>query len=113
MKGIVVKVSNKDLASMLRMRSSYHQQRADEKSKELPKIKQAMEALTPQQRTLPAKHSNYHADQEGFVEQLEKDIRVHDAKAKRFSFLAERLVDEDYELSLQDCETMELIPVAY
>lgn len=113
MKGVTIKIGTIELKALLLARAEYHRGRYAEKSAELPKLQEAVKVLNPQVRTVSVK-SNYNADQDSFIEGLEKDIRIHDAKVRRFTFIAEHLaMDSDYELSLQDAEALELVPNLY
>jgi predicted nucleic acid-binding Zn-ribbon protein len=118
--GFHLKVPHTTLQELLGHRVGYHRRRADEKAKELPKLREAAEAIrrtgvTPDEHTIANinKMSNqYQANLDSQIEALERDIRNHRDKAAALEFYAKHLYQDDYDLCEADLVRLELVPRA-
>lgn len=114
-KGLRLRMASVELRKHCETRSAHHRTRAEEKTKEIPALKEAMERIKKMGGSITeiAKFSksmsNYNVDQEDPVEALEKDIHAHIGKSLVFGFFASHLFDEDYDLDENDLRRLELI----
>jgi hypothetical protein len=119
------RVGYDELKAHFEARAAHHQQRAEEKQKELPKLVDSFEKLrkrTPADVGVSAvkpthdnmmwpdgKSATYKQD-EATVESIEKEIRNHLVKASRFRFFAEHINGNMVTFSVVELQEYELIP---
>lgn len=127
-KGLRYKLTSGELRLHFKGRADYHSKRADAKEAEvpslrdqIPQLKETLEKVTKFQPSPELTHMNksmasYHLDPESAVdslekalEQLERDVRDHRNKATAFSFLADHLFEEDYDLEQSDLVSLEIL----
>lgn len=114
--GFRLKVTSVELAKHCLSRALYHRRRAEEKSKELPglkeaigRIKSAEAAMRPGDVATMSKGSNIGYRVGDPVGDLERDIRDHSNKALVFDFFSDHLFDEDYDLGEEDLVRLEIL----
>lgn len=100
-----ITLTKEELSVHLRTRAMHHQERAEEKEKELPLLKETLAKFAPP-KTISMKNS--YNTQDDAVEQAEKDIRKHKARAYNFRFFADHLGQDLYTLTLEEARTLEL-----
>lgn len=112
--GFRLKVTSTELQKHCLERADYHRDRAATKREELPKLREAMDRVKmatqgqPQSLARMTKGS-YNHDPDDAVENLETDIRTHDNKVLLFGFFAGHLFDEDYNLTENDLQRLEIL----
>lgn len=111
--GFKLKITSRELQDHCVGRSKFHMERAVEYARELPKFKESMEALEKHGiATAITKmygkggSSSYDIDP---VEDMEKNIQDHGNKSLVFSFFAQHLFDEDYNLKEDDLIRLEVL----
>jgi hypothetical protein len=106
--GFKLTVDREEMEVHLRNRSAYHSQRAEQKSAELPVLKQSLETIKGAAASgmMPTK-SNYCLNTDDPIEKLEYDIESHKAKAHYFRFAADHL-GHSLEFVLNDAELARL-----
>ena len=112
--GFKLKVASSELKTHCFGRAEYHRKRATEKEAELPKVKEAMEAIRRGGGHAAAgiTHMNknsYNLDTTDVVENLENDIKDHKNKAMVFDFFGNHLFAEDYTLKEDDLIRLEIL----
>lgn len=110
--GLKFRLTSKELAEHCTGRASYHRRKADEKSAELPGLKEAMERIKASAPAKDVSHMSkggYLLDPSSAVDNLESDIRDHRNKALVFDFFAEHFFDEDYDLKEDDLVRLEIL----
>lgn len=113
--GLKLKVPCSELKSHCEQRAEHHAGRADTKEAELPKLREAIDAIkthaeatTVGQMTKSVITSKaYHMDDP--VGDLEKDIADHRNKALVFTFFSTHLFDDDYTLTESDLQRLEIL----
>ncbi len=114
--GLKIRVTSEELEKHCQQRAMYHADRASQKEKELPGLKEALakvEAVTGQ-NIAPAdlarmSKGGYAMNVDQPVDQLESDIKDHRNKALVFAFFAEHLFAEDYTLQEADLIRLEIL----
>jgi len=114
--GLRLQIPYQELRQHCLDRAEYHKGRADLKEKELPKLKEAMEAIKQATLQSPSNlaHMNkmsatYNLNPGDTVEELEKDIREHRNKAEVFIYFANHLFPYDYNLNESDLRRLEIV----
>ena len=118
--GLKFKVPAAELRQHCTDRAAYHKTRAEQKSAEMPKLREALDALknpgaaesTPESIAFANKalrSTGYHADPQDIVDKYEADIRDHRNKALLFGFYSEHFFDEDYTLMDRDLIHLEIL----
>lgn len=104
-------MSAAELKKHLEGRAAYHRSRAESKSAELPKLKEAAEAIKklPQEFANKSNSSNYNFRGEDAIESLEADIKRHKQSAAKFTWMAGHLFDDDYCLNWGDLSNLEIV----
>lgn len=113
--GLKLRVTAQELREHCQKRVAHHNLRAEEKTRELPALRESLERLKKTSSQLPTSVSNfskgggYRVEGSEVVEQLEADIRDHRYKALFFAFLEHHLFDEDYTLKEEDLVRLEIL----
>jgi len=111
--GLKVRMATTELAVHLRTRSEHHKQRANEKESQLPKLREAADAIRPKHAANVSNFgkgaSAYAFDGDSAVEQVERDIADHRNKSVAFAFLSEHLFGQDYCLDQNDLISLEIL----
>lgn len=112
--GLKLRVTSEELRDHCCQRALHHRSRASSKEAELPTLRESLEKLKPEMAAMALTHmnkssSNYHADPEELLENLERDIRDHRNKALVFEFFAAHLFEEDYTLQENDLVRLEIL----
>ena len=108
--GLKLKVPHSELREHCIGRSKYHQERAELKKAELPKVAEAMDAIknTGDGNTvITMSKSGYKTEDP--VQDLKDDIRDHEKKAMVFQYFADHLFEEDYNLGEEDLRRLEIL----
>lgn len=102
--GLKVIVSTDEVRSMLLERAEYHSKRAVEKSAQLPKLREACEAIQAgADRKFRGGNSTSYGDLENEVDRLEREIATHNEMIRGLKFTAEHLPPAtDFELRVSD-----------
>lgn len=115
--GLQFKISSEELVEHCQIRARYHTSRAEEKSKELPALKEAMDRIKNAGLAAPqelARMNKMSMNSSGFnpddqIEQIQEDIKNHQNKALLFDFWSKHFFDEDYNLGESDLRRLEII----
>lgn len=110
-KGLRIKVSSNELKTALLEKAAYHGTRRDEKQVQLPQLKSILEKVrsgAAVSQAQLAKNSTYGFNEDA-VERLETDIANHNNKAIAFTYLAEHLYDDDYDLDESDLVRLDIL----
>ncbi len=99
------------MAKMLAERADYHEQRAKEKEDHLPALKEAITKAVEGKAPAPtfSNKTQYNFDPTAPIEEMERDIKTHKAKAGSFRLLSESVTGNDYRLSIAEMKEIELI----
>lgn len=115
MNQITVTLSRDYVVEHCTLQANYHKQNMDEKSKLLSQLEPLLakvrsgHKMDNDEMALMSK-TGYSFSNTETIEEINNDIRNHDKKARRFSFLAENATNKEYVLTLVECESLELIP---
>jgi hypothetical protein len=108
--GFRLKITSAELRNHCTERSSYHRCRAADIQKELPKFRESLDALKAQGTAVNISHMNkgglYETDP---VDEMEIKVREHSNKALVFTFFADHLFQEDYNLKEEDLVRLEVL----
>jgi len=108
--GFRIRVTSQELEEHFRERVCYHDGRAKTKGDELPTLREAFATIASNLASPnPMNSSSYHMDPKSTIEQLERDIREHQNKAAKFRFFAEHLFNDDYDLTVAELGSLELV----
>lgn len=109
--GFKLKISSNELREHCDGRAQYHTDRATEYTRELPKVRESMEAL--QKYGLATTITQMHGKSGSYdidpVEDMEKKIQDHGNRSLVFNFFAHHLFDEDYNLKEEDLIRLEVL----
>lgn len=112
--GFKLKITSEELKSHCTERAAYHRNRAKTKEEQIPKLREAMEAIKSNrnsqelaQMTKFGNLSSYHTEDP--VGDLEKDVTEHVNKSLVFEFFASHLFGEDYTLTESDLQRLEIL----
>ena len=113
--GIKICVTSAELNHLMTDRADYHEQRANQKEAEIPKLEEAWEAI---QRVAPnpsvammsgkGSYSNSSSNLGDQIESIKTDIVSHRNKTILFRFLASHLFDDNYCLKEEDLVRLEI-----
>lgn len=112
--GLKLRVPSAELREHCVARAAYHCERADVKAKELPALKDAMEAIKAgggkaAETIARMSKGGYNFNADSPVDSLEQDIRDHKNRALVFQFYADHLFEEDYTLEKDDLVRLEIL----
>jgi len=113
--GLKIRMASEELKNHLMERSAYHRDKAVQKEKELPALKDALEKLktsgiAPESLArMSGKSGTYQLSPEETIKDLENDIRDHYNKSLVFEFFANHLFDQPYVLQENDLIRMEVL----
>lgn len=110
--GLKFRVESTELADLMKKRADYHEQRANHKQEELPKLKASLEALAvaPAVTSVSNKMSGYNTNPQDVVDNVEADIKNHRNKVQSLRFLADHVVPNvAYILTEADLRSLEVI----
>lgn len=110
-------VTPDELKGHLISRSRYHDEQANLKEQQIPKLRESLELVRDAAKNNPFSTTSnygkgsgsYQVDPEDTVEQVEKDVREHRIKSHRFDFLSKHLLNEDYQLTISELQQLELV----
>jgi len=108
--GFKLKITSAELKKHCNERACYHMDRAADFKKELPKVRESMEALKKNGLAATvsqmSKGGGYEIDP---VDDMESKIRDHNNKSLVFKFFADHLFQEDYNLKEEDLVRLEVL----
>jgi len=114
--GLKIRLEPDELRAHCLSRAKYHTERADQKEKELPALRDALEKIkggggkaAESLARMSGKSGAYNLDTESPVEDLENDIRDHRNKNLVFLFYADHFIPEDYVLMEADLVRLEIL----
>lgn len=116
--GLKLRIPSEELAAHCKERSAYHKRRGEQKTAELPALRDAMDRVKTAGRqaleNLPSSvpHMNkggYAVEHEDPVKALETDIRMHQNSALVFAYFAEHFFPEVYVLGEADLQRLEIL----
>lgn len=116
--GLRFRVKAEELRTHCAAKALYHSERAADKLKAMPELLKSMEVINEsivakQSAARFSNKSSYAFDSESPAEELDKDIKKHQAKTAMFQWYAEHIFDGEYSLVAAELATLELVPVVY
>ena len=107
--GFRLKITSAELKKHCTERGAYHRDRALEYQKEMPKIRESIEALQSHGLATSVARMSKGSFETDPIEDMENKIRDHGNKALVFQFFADHLFDEDYNLKEEDLIRLEVL----